>query len=404
MGESSASIGERVALHRRRRGLSQAHVARLLGRSEHWLSQVERGVRSVDRASVLVQLSAILRVPLADLAPGVRLGEEREDEPAAVSAIRAGMTAYPTLAQPVGGRPLSRADLTALSTDIDHAWALLHAARQEELAGLLPGLLERADAARSRLTPHDPPERFRLAAQAYQITAALLTQLGATDLAWSAADGALVAAEITGDRLLVAASAFRLGHVFLAGDRPAQAHAVAISTAGALETRLANASSALVAMWGALNLVAALAATQQQHRDDALSCLEQAGTAAARVGSGRNDGHTEFGPENVALHAVAIAIELGNPVGAIGRAAEIDASALSAERRARLLIDVARAYAQRRMPREALAALAEAEPLAPELVRTHSVVRELLRELLTHGSGASEARSYAHALGILGGT
>jgi transcriptional regulator with XRE-family HTH domain len=50
----SGAVGERIAAYRRRRGLSQAALAGLVGRSESWLSQVERGVRSVDRLSVLV--------------------------------------------------------------------------------------------------------------------------------------------------------------------------------------------------------------------------------------------------------------------------------------------------------------------------------------------------------------
>jgi DNA-binding XRE family transcriptional regulator len=50
------SIGRRIATYRRRRGLSQAALAGLIGRSESWPSQVERGVRSVDRMSVLLDL------------------------------------------------------------------------------------------------------------------------------------------------------------------------------------------------------------------------------------------------------------------------------------------------------------------------------------------------------------
>ncbi|WP_428983209.1 helix-turn-helix transcriptional regulator [Phytohabitans maris] len=46
----SGSVGERIAAYRRRRGLSQAALAGLVGRSELWLSQVERGIRSVDPA------------------------------------------------------------------------------------------------------------------------------------------------------------------------------------------------------------------------------------------------------------------------------------------------------------------------------------------------------------------
>lgn len=37
----SITIGERVALHRRRRGLSQEVLAGLVGRTEDWLSKIE---------------------------------------------------------------------------------------------------------------------------------------------------------------------------------------------------------------------------------------------------------------------------------------------------------------------------------------------------------------------------
>jgi transcriptional regulator with XRE-family HTH domain len=47
--------------------MSQAALAGLIGRSESWLSQVERGVRSVDRLSVLLDVSRVLRVELEAL-------------------------------------------------------------------------------------------------------------------------------------------------------------------------------------------------------------------------------------------------------------------------------------------------------------------------------------------------
>ncbi|HZU46157.1 MAG TPA: helix-turn-helix transcriptional regulator, partial [Mycobacterium sp.] len=63
----SAGTGERIAVYRRRRGLSQAALAGLVGRSESWLSQVERGIRSVDRLSVLIDMAKILHVDVESL-------------------------------------------------------------------------------------------------------------------------------------------------------------------------------------------------------------------------------------------------------------------------------------------------------------------------------------------------
>jgi transcriptional regulator with XRE-family HTH domain len=61
------AAGQRIARARRRRGLSQAVLAGLIGRSESWLSQVERGKRGVDSHSVLVRLTEVLRVDLEEL-------------------------------------------------------------------------------------------------------------------------------------------------------------------------------------------------------------------------------------------------------------------------------------------------------------------------------------------------
>lgn len=57
----------RIAAYRRRRGISQAALASLVGRSESWLSQVERGLRSVDRLSVLLDMSEVLHVDVQSL-------------------------------------------------------------------------------------------------------------------------------------------------------------------------------------------------------------------------------------------------------------------------------------------------------------------------------------------------
>jgi hypothetical protein len=47
-----------------------------------------------------------------------------------------------------------------------------------------------------------------------------------------------------------------------------------------------------------------------------------------------------------------------------------------------MLIDVARAHAQRRQVADAVAALRQAEDITPEQVRTHATVRQLVHDLL----------------------
>ncbi len=100
----------------------------------------------------------------------------------------------------------------------------------------------------------------------------------------------------------------------------------------------------------------------------------------------------------MALHAVAVAFELGDAAEALCQANDVEAGRLSPEPRARLLVDVARAEAQRRNARAAVRTLEEAERVAPEMVRCHWLARETMRDLLRRERG----RAKAGRLGLAG--
>ena len=102
----------------------------------------------------------------------------------------------------------------------------------------------------------------------------------------------------------------------------------------------------------------AIIAARMNDADTAYSELDWAGEIAGRLGDGHNDFNTEFGPTYVRLYEIAVAVELGDAGRALRAAAIVDTSRLSAERQARMLIDVARAHAQRRQIGAAVAALA----------------------------------------------
>ena len=72
--EPSAPFGERVAFYRRRRGLSQAKLAGLIGRSESWVSQVSVAFawsidyRSLSRSRLLSKCRSWTLRPIRSLA------------------------------------------------------------------------------------------------------------------------------------------------------------------------------------------------------------------------------------------------------------------------------------------------------------------------------------------------
>lgn len=58
--EPGRALSQWVARRREQLGLTQTQLAERIGRSESWVSQVERGVRHVDRLSVIERLRAVL--------------------------------------------------------------------------------------------------------------------------------------------------------------------------------------------------------------------------------------------------------------------------------------------------------------------------------------------------------
>ncbi|WP_406080575.1 helix-turn-helix domain-containing protein [Micromonospora sp. NBC_00858] len=72
MTSDDLPIGRRVARWRVRRSMTQQMLADRLRRSKSWVDKVERGVRALDRYSVIQELAHVLRVD-----PEVLLGQPR---------------------------------------------------------------------------------------------------------------------------------------------------------------------------------------------------------------------------------------------------------------------------------------------------------------------------------------
>ncbi len=375
------ALGRKIAAERHRRGLSQPELARMLDRSVAWISQVERGVRKVDRMSVLEALASALDVPLADLAAEAPVVAAVTEEPPGASGLRLVLSGAYALRTMLDGRRAPA--LSTLRARAREAWELTHAGRYTELTELLRGLIPDLETA-ARAVPEDQrAEVFELTAATYQACSAALAKLGEPEAAWIAADRAMAAAERAGNPLLVAAGAFRLVFVFIGARHYDQAEETARTAAEALQPMVGQDDPRVMSLWGGLTLQRAVIAARVNDPDLAYSQLEWASQVAGRLGEGRGEYNTEFGPANVRLHEIAVAVELGDAGRALRAAQAVDTTGLSAERRARMLIDVARAHAQRRQVDEAVTALLQAEAITPEQVRGHALVRQLVSDLLT---------------------
>ena len=198
----------------------------------------------------------------------------------------------------------------------------------------------------------------------------MLKKLGDFGLALVAADRAVQAARSMGDPILLAAAAHRLVNVLLPAGRLEETQAVALAAAEAIEpARLTNARS--YAMWGALLLTAAVAAARRGDESASWELMGEARTASRLLGRNHADLYAIFGPTNVAVHGVQVAVELHNGRDAIRRAERVEVDQLPAslvERRAQFLIDVAVGHVLERDDTVAVATLERAEQIAPEEV------------------------------------
>lgn len=384
--ERFVPIGERIALYRRRRGLSQVRLAGLVGRSESWLSQVERGARPVERMGILGELARVLDVPVSELMGNLPpAAHDPEEQHQAVEQIRRALSEFDFLAlllAPESDGATSLADLDDLRERVDRAWRLTHASEYGSLGPLLSSLLLDGERAAHGVNGERRAQVFELLAKTYQAVAAVMAKLGEIELAWVAADRSIMAAERADTPLLTVVGVFRLAHAFLSAWRLEQAERAAASGALALASKVNGGAPEVVSLYGALNLVRAVVAPRRGDGATAWQAIAEAERAAAILGEDRNDFDTEFGPTNVALHAVAVAVELGESGEALRRAEGVQADGLSQERQARFLIDVARAYGQRRDTDGAVAALWKAYQLTPEQLRHHGLVRDLVSDLV----------------------
>ena len=169
--------GQRIARAKRRRGLSQAVIAGLVGRSESWLSQVERGKRGVDSHSVLVRLAGVLRVESRS-SPAPRTGMSRPPCLHSRAPDRAGHDGRRN-PSPLdsGDEPGREASLDFLRAQARFAYQAYQATRYDAAGRILPGLIRRVETA-VRTTGTASPTACAVRARVYDTAAALLSRVG----------------------------------------------------------------------------------------------------------------------------------------------------------------------------------------------------------------------------------
>ncbi|WP_428965735.1 helix-turn-helix domain-containing protein [Micromonospora fluostatini] len=360
------SVGRRVAYWRTRRRLTQQMFADRLGKSKSWVDKVDRGVRRLDRWSVLREVADAL-----DVTPDLLLGEATpltphhpaDEQAATLDPVRAALTRHPGLLPPQGCAPV---DPDRYQLRLAHADAAYQHARYPALLRLLPGLLDDAH-------HHDITADQRV--QVYRLTAQVTVKLGATELAWLAADRALAVATATDDPMLGAVAAVPFGQALRAAGRPRAAFETAITAAHQVAPLTDDPGTAAERSACAALLVQAAAEhgdppTARDLLDDAITLTEPDEPGRAAVDAAK----------------VTATVALGDHRAAVDLHETLTAQPgwrdLPIEHRAAYLLDVAGAYLAAGDPRGASRALRDADRLAPTEVRVRPAGRAVLADVL----------------------
>ncbi|MCK2219563.1 helix-turn-helix domain-containing protein [Actinomadura sp. ATCC 31491] len=393
-------VGGRIARQRRRRGLSQQAAAGLIGRSESWLSQVERGVRRIDSHSVLVRLAQVLGVSVHELTHAGQQDGESRYRPG--EGIREAMLRYDMLS-PFTGQAESP---HRLRIELHRINRLYQSARYEEAGQRLPGLILAVEHGRQAVPRKHRRPADTLRALTYQCAATVLTRVDEPELAWLAADRSLAAAEDADRPLLAAVSAYRLGYILIKMHRPEQARDLAVRAAESLHGDEHRTNPVLASVRGGLYLVAASAAAHTYDRGGTDSHLAEATAAADHIGRERNDFWTAFGITNIRIHRLSSAVAFGDAKLAVALGEALDLSRLPVSllgRRAQVHLDLARAYTLQRKDAAAVNTLLNAEQLSPQLIRYDQRTRDVLAQLVKreHRPSTPQLRGLACRAGIV---
>jgi transcriptional regulator with XRE-family HTH domain len=375
-------LGQRIAYWRRRRGLTQEIFADRLGRSKSWVEKVERGARSAGKLATLDLICEVLRIDLASL-----IGEEPKRRAAIcltdaeVERIQSALERYPL--QPRDDPP---PDLTAVRRQLEHAWTAFEFADYDIVSLVLPGLIE--DAQHTHSAQEDEPSG-QVLTEVYQIAASTLRKLGEHSLAWLAGDRGIALAQHNGNTASVVATGFRIANALLSMGRSQQAQTLNVSLAESLQPE--THGEAERALYGHVLMQAAIAAATTGDHAAVRDLTIEAAEAARYVSPGSNHYRLAFNATNVLLHQVNALLALGEGGRAIEVAAEIDEEhlrMLRRERRAALLVDIARAYSQIGSRDEAVRKLVEAETVACREVRCRPVAQATIADLLRRSRNA----------------
>lgn len=358
-------LGERLQNIRKRRGLTQRELAESAGVSVSLIRKIEQGERDDARVDTLRRLAVALGCPLtALLGPAPTLPKDDGD----------GALWIPTrdaLANPVASEPVP-----GLEAVLAHATRLYHDNEYEQLARLLPRLIQDGNAA----TP-------LLRSRVLQLAGSVLVQTRQLEPARLALHRSLTDAESTGNVMDAASAVITLCWLLIVERQFDRVRHLATEWADRVEPRLSVATTREISTWGWLLLRGSAAAVRDNRPDEADDMMRLAAAGAVAVRPGRSPYHqywTTFDPATVAMKRVENAVVDDRPDLALRLARDIPPDLRpTSDNRNRHLLDVAVAQVELRRYDGAFEVLAKLSREARPWFVEQRLARDILSRIIT---------------------
>ena len=393
-------IGEQVRRYRNERGLSLAQLAKLSKLSKGFLSKVENGQSSLDERRSLLNVADALGV-----APHQLTGQPYDPQTRQEDTVHAAVLDIRDVlhGNTVGERYTDPSDdLESVRRTTARVVALHDDCALHQYGPILADLLGDLYAFAADLDGGVRAESLPMLVTALNATRDLAHWAGEPDLAYLAADQAVLAARTAEDPPLVGYATFglvhSLGHV---DGKHARTRAATVAELGADELQAPAAGGGPTAeMYGMLHLVSAWSAQVAGDGQRADEHLHEADDVTRLTGEGTAH-RLWFGPNNAAAWRLAIAVDRGGgDVPALARAVE-PRLLPSRERRAGHWINVGRGMAlDPATAAHAIPAFKKARRLAPLRTRANPFVHAVTERLVWEVSG-SEVIEFARWLGVI---
>lgn len=400
-------FGKRIQMLRRSRGMDQKTLAMKVGRSASWMTKVERGERQVDSVTMLLRIAESLGVELHQITgrpyfpepggenTGQGVGLRQLRKAITGQIIFAGADSQSQLHRPLGQlREDARRLRQQYNVSPDNFSAVVP---------VLPSLITETRAATRVLEGEARLDALAIMANLYRLANLELRQYGELDLAWIAADKALMAAQDAGNPILVAACAATMTVQTMIQGHPTEAVDLAVQAIDSLHEDVKREDGPALVVAGALHLYAAQAAARAEDPLESRKFLAQATAMAAKLRIDREDYSLFFGPTNVGIQETGILVDLDDPTNALKRSRSVDPNRLpSVNRRCYFYLHRARAQVLKRQDQAAVESLTAAEATAPELTGWDPMTRESIRAMLERERRASnpQLRGLAERLGF----